>query len=296
MAEKMIPTTDGKLHVYYSEPPQKGADWIFFLHGYPDSHQTFSYQIEHLKNRYGIIAMDMPGVAESEPPQSRAGYHIENLLPRLNQVMDDIAGNKTPLHLVGHDWGAIILWVFICHPLYAKRVKSYTAISGPHPAMARKNLIDKLSSLEPAKMNEAIRQALMSTYIFFFQTPFVPEFVWRAAPSFVWKNTMRRGGVPSYDPIYELSDHEILAQVIHPINLYRELVQGMPIDLPERIEIPVQVIIPNHDFAISPQIYDNLTDYVSYLTVQSLEANHWVHRERPDAVNRFLDEFLAKHS
>ncbi|MCS6985602.1 MAG: alpha/beta fold hydrolase [Leptospiraceae bacterium] len=295
MAQTLVNTVDGRIFVYFENPPKKG-DWIFFLHGYPDSHETFSYQYDYLKGKYGLLAIDLPGVGQSEPPSSRAGYHIENLLPRLNQVISAIAGEETKLHFVGHDWGAMILWVYICHPLFSKRVKSFTAISGPHPAMARQNLIDKLGSLEPTKMAEAIRQTLMSGYIFFFQTPFLPEFVWEAAPSFVWKNTLRRGGLPSYDPMYELPEEKIKAQAIQPINLYRELLQGMPVDLPRRIELPVQLIIPNHDFAISPQIYDNVTNFVTYLTVQSLEANHWVHRERPDAVNRFLESFIAKNN
>lgn len=294
MAETFVPTESGRLFVYYENPPKKG-EWIFFLHGYPDCHESFSYQFHHFKGKYGILAPDLPGVRQSEAPPSRAGYHIENLLPQLNKVIGEIAGQETKLHFVGHDWGAMILWVYICHPLYAKRVKSFTAISGPHPALARQNLQEKLLSLDPTRMNEAIRQALMSSYVFFFQTPFVPEFIWKAAPSFVWKNTLRRGGLPSYDPMYELPEEKIIAQVVNPINLYRELLQGMPVDLPNRIELPVQVIIPNHDFAISPQIYDNLPNYVTNLTIQSLEANHWVHRERPDAVNRFLENFFAKN-
>lgn len=296
MNDKLVQTTGGKVHVFYNEPPNKKADWVFFLHGYPDSHRTFDYQVNHLSKNYGTIAIDMPGVGNSEPPKERKGYHTLNLLPRLDQVMSEIAGPKAKLHLVGHDWGAIILWAFVSHPLFSKRVKSYTAISGPHPALARKNLFDKFSSLELSKMGEAVKQTFMSYYIWLFQLPFIPELAWRAAPAMLLRNILKMGDVPLYDPIYELTEDEILAQVRGPINLYRELIQGVPVDLPNKIEVPVQLIMPNHDFAISPQIYDNIADYVSDLTLQSVEANHWVHRQRPDTVNRFLDDFLQSNS
>lgn len=285
----------GGLQIFLIEKkPEKpvSEDLVLFIHGYPDNHKTWEAQMNTLSKKYRTVALDLPGTGASQEPKTRSGYHIDNILPVIASVIDALEP-KGKVHLVAHDWGAIISWVFVSRPEYAKKLASYTAIAGPHPAMAKQNMLNKLLSLDPDRLEEFVRQAYSSWYIFLFQIPFIPELMWSIAPRQLWKRAMRSGGVPEYDKAFDISDDEIRRQSTRPVNLYRELLQGSQIEIPERINLPVQVIVPRHDFAITPEIYDNLAEFVPGILIRSVAANHWVHRERPDTVSRMLEEFFS---
>ena len=115
---------------------------ILFIHGWPDSHDTWSHQMEYFSKKFRVGAIDLPGVGESDSPPERNGYHIDNILPLISAAIKPLGAKKT--HLVAHDWGAIISWVFASRPEYASQIASYTAVSGPHPALARENLFDPM--------------------------------------------------------------------------------------------------------------------------------------------------------
>ena len=294
MKLSFVESFGGQETAFFSSGPDT-EDVILFIHGYPDDHESWAKQIEYFSKFMSVVAIDLPGVGKSPPPQDRSAYHIDNILPRISAVIRKIGSNKK-IHLVAHDWGAIISWVFASRPQYQSLIKSYTAISGPHPAMARENMKKKLLSFDPNRLEDFMRQATASYYIFMFQIPFIPELVWQIGGTSLWHSVMKSGGLPEYDSSYDYTKEEVLKRTIHPINLYRELLQGKSIETPSNIPLPVQVIIPRYDFAITPEVYDNISTYVPNLTVHSIASNHWAHRERPDTINRYLHDFVKQNS
>lgn len=291
-------TVNGSEVVYYGNSHEKGAakrDAVLFIHGYPDTHDTWSSQLEVLGEKYRVAAPDMPGAGRSQALTSQSEYHIDRMLKVVDEVATDAFGKDTSFHLVAHDWGALISWVYVSRA-YAKRVLTYTAVAGPHPVLARNNLIGKFLSAELDDKIDAIRQVSKSWYLMFFQLPSLPEMLWRAAPLRLWNFMLKSGGVMPYDSMREYNKEDVLDRAIHPINLYRELMQGEQIESPVKITVPCQIVVPRHDFAITPEIYDNHAEVANDLTVQSIASNHWVHRERPDTVNRLIDAFISMNS
>jgi pimeloyl-ACP methyl ester carboxylesterase len=288
-ADPAASVPNGKINMQVAGPESETA--ILFIHGWPDSHDTWSHQMEYFSQVYRVGAIDLPGVGGSDAPPERSGYHIDNILPVVSAAVKALKAKK--VHLVAHDWGAIISWVFASRGEYALQIASFTAISGPHPALARENLFDKFRSLNPGKMLEGVQQTAKSWYIYLFQLPHVPDFIFNNFGRFVWPRALVQGGVPEGDPLLDASQEEISRNVVNPLNLYRELLQGKWIEVPSRIDIPVQVIIPNHDLAITPEIYSNVTDVAPHAQLHYVDANHWVQRSHPQLVNELIERFIG---
>lgn len=295
MATKIINIEDYEFEIFFQESAKKNG-YLFFLHGYPDNYECWFPQIEYFKKDFGIIAPNIPGVGRSKKPSRRDHYNVKNIIPAFSKLIKKMVPDETiPIQAIGHDWGAMLLWSMVSHPHYAKQFKSFTAISGPHPRLAQKNLLNKITSGSKSDKDDFLEQFLKSWYIYLFQLPFVPELTWQNFSKPLWENMLRRADTPPNDPRWNLSEKEILERVINPLGLYREMLQGSSIPVPELIKIPIQLIIPENDMAISSKLYDNHYQYVPNLKVLHVESNHWVQIEKPDETNSHIESFIREY-
>ena len=104
---------------------------VLLLHGFPDSLTVWREVTPQLVAAgYRVIAFDQRGFGESDAPAGVGNYRIEAIvadIPRLLAALG-IAG---PVHVMGHDWGAVIAWCLaLAHPA---RVCDLVAISVGHP-------------------------------------------------------------------------------------------------------------------------------------------------------------------
>ncbi|MCL8268426.1 MULTISPECIES: alpha/beta fold hydrolase [Leptospira] len=283
-----------KLFLSYSETDSKNV--ILFIHGYPDTHKTWDLQIDSLKEKFRLGAIDLRGFGRSSKPLEQSEYNYAVILPDLVKAIDFLSKNSK-VHIVGHDWGATLGWLFISDSKYSKYVNSFTAISGPHPWLAGKRMIDDLFSLNFDNWKKVVDQSFRSWYIWFFQIPILPELMWQNFGELIYKWIMDLGGVPKKDFLRKVNRNDIYSTTIAPINLFRELLFGRTvISAPSNIKIPVQLIIPQKDFIVLPEVYENTYDYVDNLEIHKLDSNHWVHREQPNVVTELIRKFVSKHS
>jgi len=104
---------------------------VLLLHGFPDSSNVWREVTPKLVAAgYRVIAFDQRGFGESDAPAGVGNYRIEAIvadIPRLLAALG-IAG---PVHVMGHDWGAVIAWCLaLAHP---GRVRDLVAVSVGHP-------------------------------------------------------------------------------------------------------------------------------------------------------------------
>jgi pimeloyl-ACP methyl ester carboxylesterase len=288
-----IPTKYGQIFVCKNEF-SLDKETVLFIHGYPDDHRSWEYQLPFFSTDYNLFAINLPGVGKSYTPPSQSDYHVDVLHEVIVELIDNIGEGKK-VHLVGHDWGALLSWGVVSNKTYANRVQSYTSISGPHPAIARQNLFQKLFSKAPHQVEEALDQLTRSWYIFFFQLPILPELLWNFFPKQALHKILQKSDLPLYDPMYSHSSAEIQSKVVKPLGLYREFVLGRPSLVPAKVFAPCQVIIPHDDSMIAPSIYDNLLEYVPNAITRRLHGNHWVHREKPQEINEYLKTFFNEN-
>lgn len=303
MPTTTIPAGEVSLFIDYTsralDEPGSDKPTLIFAHGFPDSHSTWAEQVEAFRHDYHVAAFDLRGVGASTAPREAAGYRIDRVLPDFAAVIDFMVGPAGKVHLIGHDWGGLLGWRFVSEPRYAARLHSFTAIAGPHPDLAFTLNRDRLLSLSPAQWREAAIQNAKSWYIWFFQLPLVPEALISLAPEHWWQFAHRLGGARSGDPVLAADRREVLATTLKPLNLYRQMVRTMLLEgpkLPTRpIQVPCQVIIPDQDIALQPSVYTSLSKFVTDLEVHHLDANHWVHRDKPAVVNDLIRSFLVRH-
>ena len=260
---------------------------ILFLHGYPDDQRTWEFQTREFKNEFQCISFDLRGFGGSSKPSSVKSYSMESLIRDVDSILAYFKISK-PIHLVGHDWGSMIGWLYVSNPELAKKIKSFTAISCPHPVLAKKVLLEHTKSLN---VDYLWTQFTKSWYISFFQIPLLPEVLIELFPEVFWKKMLRDGEIPETDPMWKYNKGEIFANSLSPIKLYRNfLIENFPWEN-VAITTRTQVLVATKDLAISPFLYEGMEAYIPNLSVERLAANHWVHRERWQETNQLLRNF-----
>lgn len=133
---------------------------VVLLHGFPQNRSEWTNVAARL-NDAGLhtLAPDQRGYSPGARPTGRRSYVQSELVADIVALIDDAGAER--VHLVGHDWGALVAWAFASkHP---ERLHTLTAVSVPHPkafawAMPR-------------------GQLLKSWYMALFQLPAVPELI-----------------------------------------------------------------------------------------------------------------------
>ena len=103
---------------------------VLLVHGWPDTHAMWRDQIAALNAAgYRTIAPDLRGFGASDKPDGVDQYSLALLFGDLLGIVDELRVDR--VHVVGHDWGAALAWVFAT--LAPDRVASVTALSVGHP-------------------------------------------------------------------------------------------------------------------------------------------------------------------
>lgn len=288
---------DVRLHMVrsrVSDPHERRAP-VLFLHGFPDSHATWSRQFEGLAPMHPIAAFDQRGVGGSSEPYGPEGYRLSRYLDDIDAVIDELVGPEGQVHLVGHDWGAVLGWFFAGDRHRARRLRSFTAIAGPHPAAMRALLRDRLLRHRLADLLLLGDQLRRSWYIFFFQLPGLPERFLGRDPVGTWIKIHRAGGLRRDDPELQTIDERLArSTLLPPLALYRQALRGA-VEVPRTIDVPVSLIVPLRDMALTPELYDKVPEFVPELEQHRIDDNHWVHRTRASEVNQILHDFISRH-
>src|SRR5215213_5684608 len=119
---------DGLTFDVEDEGPLEG-DPVVLLHGFPQRSTCWRLVVPLLHARgLRTYAPDQRGYSPSARPARRRDYRLERLVDDVLALVEAIG---RPVHLVGHDWGAVVAWA-----LASQRpddVRTLTAVSVPHP-------------------------------------------------------------------------------------------------------------------------------------------------------------------
>lgn len=156
--ESIRPVNGVNLHVV--EAGEDDAPLVVLLHGFPEFWWAWRHQITPLANAgYHVVIPDMRGYNLSDAPPAVSAYSIDVLAADVIALGDAFGAER--FHLVGHDWGAVIGWWVAAQ--HAARLNKVVLMDGPHPDVWGKQVLKHPT------------QALRSTYVAFFQLPWVPE-------------------------------------------------------------------------------------------------------------------------
>jgi epoxide hydrolase 4 len=284
-AERFVVANGVRLHcVEAGEGPL-----VLLLHGFPQFWYAWRHQIPALARAgFRVVAPDLRGYNLSAKPTGVGSYTLDVLAADVADLVARL-GERTA-SVVGHDWGAAIAWRVASH--YPAVVERVAAINGPHPR---------------AFVRELRRgdQLLRSSYIAFFQLPWLPELVIRAADYALVERLLRRQPVrPGAFSDEDIRRHkEALARpgaLTAALNYYRAIrrrpraatLHDDPHD--GRVEQPTLVIWGDRDRMLNASAAEGLERWVPDVRVEHIaEASHWVLADAPERVNELLVAFLT---
>jgi pimeloyl-ACP methyl ester carboxylesterase len=292
---------------------------VLCVSGWPELAQSWHHQVDHLASRgYRVAALDVRGYGGSSAPAEIERYRLVELASDVAAVA--AALDDEPVVLIGHDWGAPIVWnTAIRHP---DRVRAVAGLSVPHMPPSGISIVDLIDALYPDKF----------FYMLHFQEPGVAEAEFgvdlRAAlkrvyfaisgdaPSIGFLADAPRGSAflpllaePPEGPLSFLPDDE-LDQIVAvfertgmtgAFNRYRAArldaaadadIIGAPVEQPSCFiggsRDAVRFMVPGTDLYADPGA--SCTDFRGSTVIEG--AGHWVGREEPEQVNAALDLFL----
>lgn len=103
---RMIDTGDVRLRVAI----EGSGPLVLFVHGFPESWYSWRHQLAPVAAAgFTAAAIDVRGYGGSDHPNDVADYRMEALVAD-NGALADALSSGAPAILVGHDWGAPIVW------------------------------------------------------------------------------------------------------------------------------------------------------------------------------------------
>ena len=273
------------LHVVLAGPA--GGKPLVFLHGFPEFWFSWRHQIDHfVSSGYRLIIPDQRGYNLSDKPAGIASYSIDMLAKDVVGVLDTVTDSKA--FVVGHDWGAVVTWYLAAR--YSERISRTAMLSVPHPRVFIKNLI-----MNPVQLRR-------SWYLFFFQLPWLPEFVLRrrdwALLVRALRDTSPRGVFSDADLEQYKESWSRTGALTAMLNWYRAALlhpSKFAVDPKvSRVKVPALLIWGKNDQFAGEAMARESLHYCDDGHLEIFEtATHWVQHEQPAQVNTLLSQFFA---
>ena len=250
---------------------------LLCLHGFPEGAESWTPQLEALSARgVRVVAPDLRGYGGTDAPAEPSEYEIDRLVADISGLLDALGWDSA--HVAGHDWGALVGWVFISQN--PSRTRTWTALSVGHPVALAE------AALDPD-------QRRRSAYIVLLRQQGKAEQV-LAEDGFRRLRQMYRLGhdrdvippaiVDSY--IEGFSRPERLTA---PLNYYRVALTELPGAM-RPVTVPSRLVWGTDDPAVGPLGARGTAAKVDgpYRLIELEGAGHWLQFERPDEVSAAL--------
>lgn len=254
------------------------APILFFLHGYPDSPETWEFQVNYFQDRFRIICPFARGASPSEATDSLQRHSQDSVALDLLQILNCVDPQHTkPIYCIGHDLGAVHAWNIA--PLLSERLKGLIILNG----LALRQMIGR-AKLFP--------QHLKSWYIYLMNVPYLPEFLAAHFAQRLSALAYDLGGLPKQ---LQPTEHD-QSVVVEPIKQYRAFTREIPNMLNakiKKIECPTLILWGRKDRFLLPPTVDEFEAYTSNVTIRILDGNHWLHREKAEQVNKLIEGFVC---
>lgn len=259
---------------------------MLMLHGFPEFWYSWRHQITEFSPDYHVVAVDLRGYNQSDKPQNLEAYQMSEFIADIKAVIQGLGYEDCIL--VAHDWGGAIAWNFA--DAYPEMVEKLIILNMPHPAKFAAGL-------------KTPQQLLKSWYIFAFQIPWLPEFMFKLNDYQVIKDTF--SGMAIDKTAFTEADlnayRDAAAQpgaLTAMINYYRGAFglffsnKRSPWGI---LEVPTLTIWGENDTALGKELTYGTDAYVRDWQIKYIpNCSHWVQQEQPALVNQYIQEFIEQ--
>ncbi len=257
--------------------PEDGTP-VVLLHGFPERRGSWS-GVAALLHDAGLrtFAVDQRGYSPRARPPRRRDYTLDRLADDAVAVVEQVRRRTSrPVHLVGHDWGAVVAWV-----VAARRpspVASLTAFSVPHPAAY-------------ARAGLRSAQLLKSWYMLAFNVPGLAERLARE-PGGQVDRLLTRSGMTAEEVARFRADVVEDGALTGGLQWYRALPLSAGALSVGRVRIPTTFCWSDGDAAVDRWGAEHCADFVAEGTDYRFEVlegvSHWIPTQAADAAARLV--------
>ncbi|RFF27261.1 MULTISPECIES: alpha/beta fold hydrolase [unclassified Wenzhouxiangella] len=249
-----------------------GDETLVLLHGLLFSHRMFDAQVAALQSRFRCVRMDFRGQGDSEV--TRSGYDLDTLADDAIALIESL--DCGPVNLLGFSMGGMV----------AQRV-----------ALKRPDLLRSLvlmnTSAEPEPISKRPRFALLNLVARFiglkkvapkilpilFSERFIED------PAYLEERERWLAMVTANDRIG-------VSRAVHGVVSRKSILERI-----HQIQLPTLIIAADQDRATPPARARNMQERIDGSKLVMIEdSGHMTTAEKPDEVNRVLEEFYASLS
>ena len=280
---RFVEFPDG-LRMHVAEAGQ--GDPVLLLHGFPQHWWEWRGVIPALAEHHRVIVPDLRGTGWTDAP--RTGYERDQLLADVVVLLDAVEIDR--VHVIAHDWGALVGFL-LCFE-QPERVRSFMSIAIPHPYIR----------FTP-KALPAFRH-LWFQYVV--ATPGVGPRLLRSGRQLLLRRIIR--GFSSPRTTWTDDDLDVYAdRMLEPAraraasSLYRGLIlpeiariaRGRYRD--QRLTAPTVILCGADDPVMRPELLGGYENNADDLTIEVVpDASHFIPDEQPDAVAAHALELIAR--
>jgi pimeloyl-ACP methyl ester carboxylesterase len=280
-------TRDGLVFDLTTAGPPDG-DPVVLLHGFPQSARCWDAVVPALAAAgMRVVAPDQRGYSPGARPTGRAAYRLPELVADAAAVAEAALREtgRPRVHLVGHDWGAVVAWALA--GLRPELIRTITGLSVPPPRAFRAAL-------------RRPRQALASWYVAAFQVPGLAERLLATPPGRPWSPALVRMLVRSGQSrehaerdAAHLAERDALTAAL---NWYRAIPLTRLGGIPDATA-PALYVWSDGDTALTRDAAELAPQHVAgpFRLVELLGVSHWIPDEAPEALAALLLDHVAAH-
>ena len=253
------------------------------LHGFPEGAESWSRQVDALARAGGLaVAPDMRGYGQTDAPSDVADYAMPKLLGDVAGIIRAFGRDRA--HIVGHDWGGVVAWLFAIE----------------HPEMT--SSLSVLSVGHPAALAEALKQEDQKERSRYIDLFLIADKAERVLSDDDYRRV--RGMLGSAIPTSVVD--RFVRSLARPgrltagLDYYRANLspddKWIKLRTDAKVAAPTQLLWGDQDPALGRLQAESTAQYVTGdYRLEVLEgAGHWLQFERPDEVTRSMVRVLSK--
>lgn len=277
-ADRITSYSRGKLTFEVRDEGPLDGEIVVLLHGFPQLNSCWDQVVPSLHARgLRTLAPNQRGYSPGARPRGRRPYRISELVKDVLALAELTGG---PVHLVGHDWGAVAAWTTAV--VAPDKVRTLTAVSVPHPGAFM------------AAMPRG--QALESWYMVVFNLPWLPERMLARPRSAGW--FLRRGGMT---PAMVADFHRDIVEggaLRGGLGWYRAMAFANPRLFRRHVRVPTTYVWSDGDVFLGRAGAQLCERYVDgpYAFEVIEGGSHWVPDERPEELASAITNRIASVS